>query len=43
MQKEVDDLGARLESKQDEFELLEREYKKLQDKHRDTLNSEYAL
>ena len=43
MQKDVDDLGARLESKQDEFELLEREYKKLQDKHRDTLNSEYAL
>lgn len=43
MQKEVDDLRVRLDSKQDEFELLEREYKKLQDKHRDTLNSEYAL
>jgi len=43
MQRDVDDLKAKLEAKQDEFELLEREYKKLQDKHRDTLNTEYAL
>lgn len=36
-------MRSRLESKQDEFELLEREYKKIQDKHRDTLNNEYNL
>jgi phage shock protein A len=43
MQKEMDDVRSRLEQKVDEFELLEREYKKLQEKHRDTLNNEYNL
>lgn len=43
MQKELDDVRGKLEQKVDEFELIEREYKKLQDKHRDTLNNEYNL
>jgi hypothetical protein len=29
MQRELDELRSKLEGKQDEFELLEREYKKL--------------
>lgn len=36
-------MRGRLESKSDEFDLIEREYKKLQEKHRDTLNNEYNL
>ena len=40
---DMDDLRGRLEAKVDEFEMLEKEYKKLQDKHRETMNSEYAL
>ena len=43
MQADLDDLHSRLEQKSDEYELMEREYKKLQEKHRETLNSEYAL
>ena len=43
MQVDMDDVKNRLEQKQDEFELMEREYKKLQEKHRETLNSEYNL
>ena len=39
----MDDLHSRLEQKSDEYELMEREYKKLQEKHRETLNNEYAL
>ena len=42
-QLEMDELRGRLEAKNDEFEMLEKEYKKLQDKHRETMNSEYAL
>ena len=42
-QMDMDDLRGRLEAKVDEFEMLEKEYKKLQDKHRETMNSEYAL
>lgn len=42
-QMDMDELRGRLEAKVDEFEMLEKEYKKLQDKHRETLNSEYAL
>lgn len=40
---DMDELRGRLEAKVDEFEMLEKEYKKLQDKHRETMNSEYAL
>jgi hypothetical protein len=43
MQADLDDLHSRLEQKSDEYELMEREYKKLQEKHRETLNNEYAL
>jgi len=43
MQVDLDELRGRFDSKQDEFELMEREYKKLQEKHRETLNSEYNL
>ena len=43
MQADLDDLHSRLEHKSDEYELMEREYKKLQEKHRETLNNEYAL
>jgi hypothetical protein len=39
----MDELRGRLEAKTDEFEMLEKEYKKLQDKHRETMNNEYAL
>jgi hypothetical protein len=42
-QMDMDELRGRLEAKVDEFEMLEKEYKKLQDKHRETMNSEYAL
>jgi len=31
------------DSKNDEFDMIEREYKKLQEKHRDVLNNEYNL
>jgi hypothetical protein len=43
MQADLDDVHSRLEQKSDEYELMEREYKKLQEKHRETLNNEYAL
>ena len=43
MQVDLDDVHSRLEQKSDEYELMEREYKKLQEKHRETLNNEYAL
>jgi hypothetical protein len=39
----MDEVRNRLEAKCDEFEMLEKEYKKLQDKHRETMNNEYAL
>ena len=42
-QMDMDELRGRLEAKIDEFEMLEKEYKKLQDKHRETMNSEYGL
>jgi len=42
-QMDMDELRGRLEAKVDEFEMLEKEYKKLQDKHRETMNNEYAL
>jgi hypothetical protein len=42
-QMDMDELRGWLEAKVDEFEMLEKEYKKLQDKHRETMNSEYAL
>ena len=42
-QMDMDELRGRLEAKVDEFEMLEKEYKKLQDKHRETMNSEYGL
>lgn len=42
-QMDMDEVRGRLEAKVDEFEMLEKEYKKLQDKHRETMNSEYAL
>ena len=40
---DMDELRGSVEAKVDEFEMLEKEYKKLQDKHRETMNSEYAL
>ena len=43
MQADLDDVHSRLEQKSDEYEHMEREYKKLQEKHRETLNNEYAL
>ncbi len=43
MQKDQDELRSQLEQKHDEFELMDREYKKLQEKHRETLNNEYSL
>ena len=36
-------MRSKLEQKQDEFDLMEREYKKVQEKHRETLNNEYNL
>ncbi len=32
-----------LDAKNDEFDMIEREYKKLQEKHRDILNNEFNL
>lgn len=39
VQVEIDELKSRLEAKNDEFELMEREYKKLQERHRDASNT----
>ncbi len=43
LQSEFDDLRKILETKTDEFDMIEREYKKLQEKHREVMNSEYNL
>ncbi len=43
LQSEYDDLRKILEAKTDEFDMIEREYKKLQEKHREVMNSEYNL
>lgn len=43
MQTDLEDQHSRFDQKSDEYDLMEREYKKLQDKHRETLNNEYAL
>ncbi len=37
-QREMEELKLRLESKEDEYEMIDKEYKKLQEKHRETLN-----
>ncbi len=39
--KEMAEMRDRAEQKNDEFEMIDREYKKLQDKHRDAINNEY--
>ena len=43
MQTDLEEQHSRFDQKSDEYDLMEREYKKLQDKHRETLNNEYAL
>ncbi len=43
MQTDLEEVHSRLDQKSDEYDLMEREYKKLQDKHRETLNNEYSL
>lgn len=43
LQTEFDDLRKVFEAKNDEFDMIEREYKKLQEKHREVMNSEYNL
>ena len=40
---EIDEVKKNYQTKVDEFDLIEREFHKLQEKHRDTLNSEYNL
>lgn len=40
---EQDDIKRKFESKVDEYELVEREYHKLQEKHRDLMNNEYNI
>lgn len=43
LQSEYDTLRKTFEAKNDEFDMIEREYKKLQEKHREVLTSEYNL
>ena len=43
MQGELEDLKKTHQAKVDELDMIEREYKKLQEKHRDVLNNEYNL
>lgn len=40
---EFDDLKTKYEAKVDENDLTEREYHKLQEKHREVANNEYKL
>ena len=40
---DVDDNGKKLECRNDEFDMMEREHHKLQEKHREVLQSEYNL
>lgn len=37
-QREIEEVKMRLEGKEDEYEMIDKEYKKLQEKHRETLN-----
>ena len=39
----MDEVKKNLQTKVDEFDLIEREFHKMQEKHRDVLNSEYNL
>lgn len=40
---EFDDLMRQFHAKTDELDMIEKEYKKLQEKHRELLNSEFNL
>lgn len=43
LQNDHENIKQAHDAKTDEYELLEKEYRKLQDKHRETLNNEYKV